>query len=194
MNPLQYGRAIRPVTRPGPRLSAQIASLQDHRLGMSWSARDINAMLRSAGMRGFALVQARHGAPARFLGYVLFRTMADEGEILSIAVQDGFRRRGIARTLLERTLYFMNSKRVNTVFLEVSETNRAAIAFYSRVGFEKFGTRHNYYTMNNRTIHNALVLRAEISRSLLQRIKAEKRSSGNSPSASGNYHRCWSRY
>ena len=100
---------------------------------MQWRETDIRDMLRSGAMIGFIHVTGRTGAPLRLDGYILFRTMADEGEILSVAVHGQARRRGIAGILMAHALQDMRSVKVQRVFLEVGETNRAAINFYKRV-------------------------------------------------------------
>jgi [ribosomal protein S18]-alanine N-acetyltransferase len=139
-------------------LPRQIARLQVPGLGMNWRESDIRDMLESGGMTGFARISYRHGAPRRLDGYILFRIMADEGEILSLAVRKQSRRRGIANNILSRTLIFMDNKHVKRAFLEVSAANRVAIAFYTRSGFKISGVRPGYYATNRGANHNALVL------------------------------------
>jgi len=85
--------------------------------------------------------------------------MADEGEILSVAVCGQARRRGIAGTLMAHALQDMWEAKVQRVFLEVGEANRAAINFYKRTNFEIVGQRHNYYGSTSGHKSNALVLR-----------------------------------
>jgi [ribosomal protein S18]-alanine N-acetyltransferase len=137
---------------------AQMAKLQVRRLGMDWRESDIRDMLRSGAMTGLARISYRRGAPRLLDGYILFRTMADEGEILSFAVRPQSRRRGCAKDLLARMLSFMRNKRVKRVFLEVSSANRAAIAFYTNAGFKIIGVRRGYYASKNGDKYNALVL------------------------------------
>ena len=126
---------------------------------MQWRETDIRDMLRSGAMIGFIHVTGRTGAPLRLDGYILFRTMADEGEILSVAVHGQARRRGIAGILMAHALQDMRNAKIQRVFLEVGEANRAAINFYKRANFEIVGKRHNYYGSTNGHRHNALVLR-----------------------------------
>ena len=51
------------------------------------------------------------------------------------------RRRGIARRLLESEL----SRGRNTWFLEVRESNVAALGLYQSLGFQQVGLREAYY-------------------------------------------------
>ena len=84
--------------------------------------------------------------------------MADEGEILSVAVRGQARRRGIAGILMAYALQDMQDEKVQLVFLEVGGANRAAINFYKRTNFEIVGQRPNYYDSISGHKYDALVL------------------------------------
>ena len=76
----------------------------------------------------------------RVVGFLVTRTVTDgELEILNLAVAPPYRRRGIARSLVKLVLS-------GTVFLEVRESNSAALAFYKSLGFQELSWRHEYYT------------------------------------------------
>jgi polysaccharide biosynthesis protein PslH len=64
-----------------------------------------------------------------------------EWEILNLAVGPAWRRRGIARRLLEELL----NRFPALWFLEVRESNSAAIRLYQSLGFERAGIRPGYY-------------------------------------------------
>lgn len=130
---------------------------------MTWRESDIRSMLHSGAMTGVIATRHRPGAPTALDGFILYRTMADEAEILSIAVRHSTRRQGVASLLLTRAINTLRSTDVENVFLEVSETNRAALGLYRRFGFEKIGIRHNYYSTKHRKNHNALVFRMTLS-------------------------------
>ncbi len=79
------------------------------------------------------------GQPAGFL--VSRATAPGEREILNLAVDPALRRRGIARRLLEEEL----GRGEGSWFLEVRESNAAAIHLYQALGFRPAGRRENYY-------------------------------------------------
>lgn len=83
------------------------------------------------------LVAESEGAIAAFL--VWRKTAPDEVEVLNLAVLPQFRRRGMGSALIE-------ALPPETVFLEVRESNAAAIALYSAAGFQKMGIRSAYYS------------------------------------------------
>jgi ribosomal-protein-alanine acetyltransferase len=78
----------------------------------------------------------------RVVGFLVARTTGPgEGEILNVAVEPPFRRAGIGRILVESVL----ARGQGAWFLEVRESNEAAINLYKTLGFTKIGRRENYY-------------------------------------------------
>ena len=76
------------------------------------------------------------------LGFLSSRqTAPGEREILYIAVDPARRRRGIAKKLLQNELNGLRG----VWFLEVRESNLAAIRLYDALGFRQAGRRENYY-------------------------------------------------
>jgi ribosomal-protein-alanine acetyltransferase len=77
------------------------------------------------------------------VGFLVARATApDEKEILNIAVEPTLRRAGVGRILMETVLA---EARGITWFLEVRESNSAAINLYKTLGFLTAGRRENYY-------------------------------------------------
>ena len=87
-----------------------------------------------------------------------WRQVAQEVEIFDLAVDIRFRRHGIASFLLENVLALAKDRGANQIFLEVRESNAAAIALYRKFGFSATGHRPNYYRDSNEA---ALLLRLE---------------------------------
>jgi ribosomal-protein-alanine N-acetyltransferase len=88
-------------------------------------------------------------------GLVVFRTMADEAEILNLAVDSTRRCRGIGSRLMEDAVAACKAARVKRIFLEVRDSNDAARKFYLRMGFTQVGRRRKYYS---EPVEDALVL------------------------------------
>jgi [ribosomal protein S18]-alanine N-acetyltransferase len=88
-------------------------------------------------------------------GLVVFRTMADEAEILNLAVDSTSRRRGIGSRLMEDVLAACKTAGVKRIFLEVRDSNDAARKFYLRIGFTEVVRRRKYYS---EPMEDALVL------------------------------------
>jgi ribosomal-protein-alanine N-acetyltransferase len=64
-----------------------------------------------------------------------------EGEILNLAVAPEWRRKGVARKLLEG----VRKRYPGDLYLEVRESNQAAQKFYQSIGFQAVGRREGYY-------------------------------------------------
>jgi ribosomal-protein-alanine N-acetyltransferase len=78
----------------------------------------------------------------RVAGFLVTRqTTRGEREILNLAVDPERRRQGVARRLLRDEL----NRCKGTWFLEVRESNAAAIGLYRSAGFEIAGHRPGYY-------------------------------------------------
>jgi ribosomal-protein-alanine N-acetyltransferase len=73
-------------------------------------------------------------------GFVLFRVVAGEGELLNVAVAPEHRRCGVARGLWSAI-----EARAGLWHLEVRASNAAAIRFYEELGFTRVGEREGYY-------------------------------------------------
>ncbi len=72
------------------------------------------------------------------------RSVAGEGEILTIAVPPEYRRQGFGAQLLDATLGWFEKSAADAIFLEVACGNQAAIALYCRFGFCETGRRKGY--------------------------------------------------
>jgi ribosomal-protein-alanine N-acetyltransferase len=91
----------------------------------------------------------------RLIGFILFRTAADEMEILNLVVEPAQRRRGVGKRLLGFALRRAQAQGIRRIFLEVRETNFAAQALYAANGFHVAGRRACYYA---HPVEDAVVL------------------------------------
>lgn len=91
-------------------------------------------------------------------GMILARTMADEAEVLTLAVEPAARRAGVGQTLLNQVLVTARLRGAVTIFLEVSSANAAARALYAGADFVQVGSRRGYYPEGG----DALVLRRSL--------------------------------
>ena len=75
----------------------------------------------------------------------LATTVLDEASLLLIVTAPSARGQGVARRLLRALLVRLADYGVDRCFLEVRETNAAAIALYRGCGFAQDGCREAYY-------------------------------------------------
>lgn len=78
-------------------------------------------------------------------GFLIGRGVADEFEILNMAVARAQRRRGIAAQLVREALQRAGKAGAKRAYLEVRASNESAISLYARNGFTQSGRRERYY-------------------------------------------------
>ena len=130
------------IALAGPEEAETLADVHRAAFGdKGWSAEDIRRMLA---IEGTEALLARCDATVA-CGMIITRMMWEDGEILTLGVRPEFRRLGIGSRLFASAVNGMVMQGVNRVFLEVAETNTAAIRLYEEAGFEVMGRRPNYY-------------------------------------------------
>lgn len=80
-----------------------------------------------------------------FCGYILWREIEDEAEILTLVIDPSFQRQGLGNRLLHALFGRLKEKEITKLFLEVAEDNNNAQSFYINNGFTILGKRPNYY-------------------------------------------------
>jgi ribosomal-protein-alanine N-acetyltransferase len=107
------------------------------------------------------------------LGYGGVLVIMDEAHVMTLAVGEDYRRRGMAMCMLLELMSRAESKGARFLTLEVRKSNQAAIALYSRAGFQIMGERKHYYIDN---LENALIMWTEdISTPEYRELKRELR-------------------
>src|SRR4029079_2068858 len=89
-------------------------------------------------------------------GYILWREIEGEAEILTLVIAPFFQRRGLGNLLLAALFEQLIKKGMTKLFLEVAEDNKSAQSFYIKNGFSLLGIRPNYYKMSENKFVNAL--------------------------------------
>ncbi len=78
-------------------------------------------------------------------GFIVWRVVADEAELITIGVAPAARKTGIASAMLAIMTGDAKKRGAKKIFLEVAENNTAARALYDRNGFVTVGRRPKYY-------------------------------------------------
>ena len=84
----------------------------------------------------------------RVVGMVVAWLIVDEIHIATIATHPDFRKQGIGKKLLSFTLQSAKDEGALTSFLEVRESNEAALMMYDKFGYVESGRREGYYKDN----------------------------------------------
>ena len=82
------------------------------------------------------------------VGYLIISRYVDARHVMNIAVAPEYRRKGIARRLMERLFEVTARDARRGYTLEVRVSNEAAIRLYEELGFRARGVRRGYYTDN----------------------------------------------
>jgi [ribosomal protein S18]-alanine N-acetyltransferase len=123
----------------------------DPAFGEAWNAAQCAGMLSLPNTK---LYVAR-GEAETVLGFAMCRNIADEAELLLLAVSPKARRHGIGRALLKRFIVDATETGASRLFLEVRQGN-SAIDFYEGVGFLQVGRRLRYYRGLDGSVYDAL--------------------------------------
>jgi len=120
---------------------AAIAALESAISNNPWRANAFSDMLRSNdSLHAAAMTDSNTVA-----GYVCGRQAADECEIYKLAVDEKHRRQGIAEKLLRHIEDSARTGKLTAIYLEVAESNTAALSLYTKLGYERCGLRKGYY-------------------------------------------------
>ncbi len=123
-----------------------------------WTRPDIAGLLASPGVAGFLLTEGSSD-----IGMAICRVVADEAELLTVAVDPAHRRRGAARRLLAAVVDRVRADGAGTLFLEVGADNPGARALYDSLGFITAGRRAGYYPRPGRPAADAVIMRLNLS-------------------------------
>ena len=111
------------------------------RFGEAWTRSQCAGILP---MTGVLLIVARATETRSIVGFSLSRTVADESELLLVAVHPAHHRKGIGTLLVEDFIDRARDADVTRAHLEVRDGN-PAMEMYRRSGFITVGRRRNYY-------------------------------------------------
>lgn len=132
----------------GPEAAELLAALHAQSFAAPWPATEFAALLGQPGVTALATGD----------GFILLRSVADEAEILTLAVRPVSRGVGRGRGLVEAGAAASKAAGAQRLFLEVAEDNAAARALYVRAGFVEAGRRRAYYSRASGPPVDALIL------------------------------------
>lgn len=142
-----------------PEQAAEFARIHAGVFPEPWDEAAIAGMLAHPGS---VAMMAMGGEPRRIGGFILAQVAADEGEILTIAVDPTWQRSGVGARLVDGVKRAAQRAGAQSLFLEVAESNAAARRLYEKCGFAEAGRRKGYYARPSSTAEDAVVLRAAL--------------------------------
>jgi ribosomal-protein-alanine N-acetyltransferase len=81
----------------------------------------------------------------QLLGYYIGMTVLDEVTLMDIVVSAEHQGKGLGKSLLQHLMDRCNQNNIQQIWLEVRESNKAAINLYDKAGFILVEQRVNYY-------------------------------------------------
>jgi tRNA threonylcarbamoyladenosine biosynthesis protein TsaB len=148
--------AIRDAT---PLDAGLFAAMHAEAFTAPWPAEDFARLMAMPGAR--PVIAMSRDEP---VGFALVRQAADEAEILTIATRPAYRRRGVARALIEHQRRALEAAGVTALYIEVAPSNLAARLLYEALGFGVAGRRKAYYGAAGGPHEDAIVMRREVRR------------------------------
>ena len=93
-------------------------------------------------------------------GYICFRMVADEIQLLNIAVHPRKRDNGLGQCLLKKMICAGISEGIQSIWLEVRTSNLIAHRLYEKLGFKEISKKPGYYRDTN---EDAIVMALSLS-------------------------------
>lgn len=124
----------------------EVLKIERASFSMPWSRTMFMEELKRQGGRSCSLVARYDG---KVIGYIMTWIVLDEAHIINIAVDPEYRRKGIAKTLISRTLDYAKSEKAKRATLEVRVSNISAQNLYEKLGFKKVAIRRRFYPDNH---------------------------------------------
>ena len=132
-----------------------VVSIELQAFASPWKAETFLGLIGRDGAELWVIEHSRVGV----IGYGVLWCLLDQGELANMAVAPEFLGQGLAAGLLDHLLKVASSRGVNSIYLEVRESNERAADLYLGFGFEEIGHRENYYDFPK---EDARVMRIEL--------------------------------
>ncbi len=110
----------------------------------SWSRQSFIEEMKNPLSSCFVLKQ-RNGTHDQALGFICFRLIGEESELLNLAIHPLYRHRGLGKELMTFYVNFCYERKVKSFFLETGASNQPAIRLYGSFGYRIEGVRPRFY-------------------------------------------------
>ncbi|WP_129600283.1 ribosomal protein S18-alanine N-acetyltransferase [Anaerophilus nitritogenes] len=94
----------------------------------------------------------------KIIGYGGMWKIVDEGHITNIAIDPIYRKKGYGDKIVKALIQVAKEEKINSMTLEVRDSNEAAKSLYEKNGFYSCGVRQKYYEDNG---EDAVIMWAE---------------------------------
>ena len=101
--------------------------------------------LASDGRAMILVAELETMTPPKVLGFAAFQRLIDEAELWTLAVDPQHQQQGVGKALLREARKRLLQTGTKRVFLEVRQSNKAALGLYYSAGFAMHSLRKDYY-------------------------------------------------
>ena len=91
------------------------------------------------------VMKRKDGSKHPVVGFICFRNVTEESELLKICVHPDYRRLGIGKKLMQFYIRFGCRRGVRAFHLEVNSSNQPAIHLYQSFSYQASGMRKEFY-------------------------------------------------
>lgn len=133
---------------------AEVAAIERKIFSSPWSEKSFRDALQSEDNIYLVAVEA-----GTIVGYCGIWTSYETGDLCNIAVTPDYRRCHIGEKLLKEAIRLAKERQVQSLLLEVRESNSGAVALYKKTGFQNIGIRKEYYRSPK---EDALLMQCEL--------------------------------
>ena len=91
------------------------------------------------------------------VGFCILQPVLDEANLLLMAIHPSQQGKGLGYQLLDQSIAMLKNDPIQ-IFLEVRESNMAAIALYEKADFHQIDLRKNYYPLEKGGREHAVIM------------------------------------
>jgi ribosomal-protein-alanine N-acetyltransferase len=91
------------------------------------------------------IIQMEETSKHQVMGFICFRNIGDESELLNLCVHPQYRQMGIGKKLMLFYIGFSRKMKIKTFYLEVNALNQPAVHLYRHFSYQSLGMRRKFY-------------------------------------------------
>lgn len=92
-----------------------------------------------------SVLKSKARSEDQVLGFICFRNVREESELLNLCVHPAYRRIGVGKKLMTFYVDFCSQRKIERAYLEVSTLNPPALRLYQLFSYETIGVRKKFY-------------------------------------------------
>jgi ribosomal-protein-alanine N-acetyltransferase len=138
--------------------AATVARLHAQGFHQGWPREDFASYIQGKDTPVYVACDARR----RIAGFAMLRHLGDDVELITIAVDPRWRKKGIGVALMNALFDDLLMSPARRLVLEVAADNAAALKLYARFGFRRIAERQGYYPRPDGAPATAIVMARDL--------------------------------